>query len=50
MDKTTLIVIVILILALFFLGITIISSNSGSTGQIAGSYASQAYSGGGCGR
>ena len=50
MDKTTLIVVVILILALFFLGITMLSGNNESTGQIASSYASQAYSGGGCGR
>ncbi len=51
MDKVTLVIIVILILALLFFGITLISSNnSANTGRVSSSYPSSQYVGGGCGR
>ena len=49
MDKTTLIVIILLIVGLLFLGFTLISGNANS-GSYASNIPSSSYLGGGCGR
>ena len=49
MDTFTLVIVVILILALIFFGVTILGGSSGSSRASTSGYA-PSYAGGGCGR